>query len=86
MHDLAMANGAAHQMAHHHGATHDQHSENHTCTCLGTCASAAAPSAPIVASLPAAIVTVADEGMAACPRAVIEPAFAIPFANGPPTM
>jgi hypothetical protein len=84
MHDLAAANPAAHQMAHHHGVPHDQHSGQHSCTCIGTCATAAAPSAPAVASFATSIVDAADEGIAACARAIIEPDFAIPFANGPP--
>jgi hypothetical protein len=85
MHDLAMANVGTHQMAHHHGASHDQNSEKHSCTCVGTCAATAAPSAPVSPAVPVSIVAVSDEGIAALARAVVAPAFAIPFANGPPT-
>src|SRR4051812_44362945 len=91
MHDGVAARSAHSGHAGHHtggssGHDHGAPQSGHACTCLGACASAAAPSAPATPTFAVVVVRVSDSGLREITRAVVSVAFATPFANGPPTV
>src|SRR3954467_5510981 len=73
------ASHAQHESSgHDHGAPRG----GHACTCLGACASAAAPSAPATPTFAVVVVRVSEPGLREITRAVVSVPFATPFANG----
>jgi hypothetical protein len=89
MHDgLAMTGGMAMAHAGHsayaHHAPADQDSAKHTCSCLGSCATSAAPAVPPTISFEVLVLEAAGLGVVEHSRPVAPTAFALPFGNGPP--
>jgi hypothetical protein len=58
--------------------------ERHSCNCIGSCATAAAPVAPFTPLLDVAEKSATSPGLPALTRPSVAVAHAIPFANGPP--
>ena len=86
MHDpvAAAATSGASQGHAHHAGTDRESPGSHHCTCIGTCATAAAPASPVAGPIPVALAMSKDPGIAAYTRFASAIEFAIPFANGPP--
>src|ERR1041384_6038633 len=67
-----------------HGAPTSPESQKHSCSCIGSCATATTPALPTTVSFDIVGAGAESHGIAALSRPASRVAFVLPFGNGPP--